>query len=47
MEKAKMSEERQKIRKKCKNIAKSGQHGPQTKKGFFPRRDTRDPLSTP
>ena len=47
MEKAKMSEERQKIRKKCETTAKSGPTWPQDQKTTAPRRDTRDPLSTP
>ena len=33
--------------KNAKKLRKVTQHSPQTKKFFWPRRDTRDPLSTP
>ena len=47
MAKAKMSAENQKMREQCEKTAKSDPTWPRTKKGFFLRRDTRDPLSTP
>ena len=47
MAKAKMSAENQKIREKCEKSAKSDPTWPQDQKQLTPRRDTRDPLSTP
>ena len=47
MAKAKMSAESQKMREKCEKSAKSDPTWPQDQKKSFPRRDTRDPLSTP
>ena len=47
MAKAKMSAENQKMREKCEKSGNSDPTWPQDQKTTAPRRDTRDPLSTP